>query len=200
MEYDEGTSLDRYVAKKVPVSVPLACSFVRQAALGLQHAFEKGMVHRDIKPHNLMLTPKGRVKVLDFGLARFASERGAADGGLTGANVVMGTPDYIAPEQANDAHSADIRADIYSLGCTFYHLLTGRAPFADAHGLNKLMGHIERTPAPVTDVRDDVPGDLIPILDRMLAKKPSERYQTPAEVAKALAPFVTAAAAPQPEE
>jgi serine/threonine-protein kinase len=105
--------------------VAQACHFVRQAALGLQHAHEQGMVHRDLKPHNLMVTPKGQVKILDFGLARFATEQGGGGASLTQSGAIMGTPDYIAPEQALDAHAADIRADIYSLGCTLYFLLSG---------------------------------------------------------------------------
>src|SRR5262249_41980004 len=152
MEYVEGQSLARVLAERGPLPVTEACAYVRQAALGLQHAHEQGMVHRDIKPHNLMRTPGGQVKILDFGLARFASEAappGALLAGppageappaasLTQTGTMMGTPEYIAPEQARDAHAADIRADLYSLGCTLYDLLTGQAPFPEGTAVEKV--------------------------------------------------------------
>src|SRR5207237_3723288 len=106
---------------------------------------------------------------------------------------VMGTPDYIAPEQAKDAHTADIRADIYSLGCTLYDLLAGHAPFADGTAMSKVMAHIEQTPRPLTELRKDVPPALARVVERMMAKDPAKRYQSPAEVAVALAPFATLA-------
>jgi tRNA A-37 threonylcarbamoyl transferase component Bud32 len=207
MEYVEGTSLARRLAEKGPLGVAEACHYIRQAALGLQHAHERGMVHRDIKPHNLVLTPAGQVKILDFGLARFAMET-APTGGLlsspaspdaslsrssesiTQIGMVMGTPDYIAPEQARDAHTADIRADIYSLGCTLYDLLTGQAPFPHGTAVEKVKAHLEQTPRPVTAIRPDVPPELRKVIDRLLAKDPADRFQTPAEVAEALAPFL----------
>ena len=131
MEYVEGLDLAKLVKASGPLPVAHACYFIYQAALGLQHAHEHGMVHRDIKPANLMLAREGKkaiVKVLDFGLAKVTSE-GQVDGGLTHEGQMLGTPDYIAPEQIRDAQSADIRADIYSLGCTLYYLLTGGPPF-----------------------------------------------------------------------
>jgi serine/threonine protein kinase len=130
MEYVEGIDLAKVLEKKGPLPVAHACHYIRQAALGLQHAFEQGMVHRDIKPQNLMRTPRGQVKILDFGLARMARERKCGRG-LTQVGAFMGTPEFVAPEQANDAHTADTRADIYSLGCTLYCLLAGRPPFAE---------------------------------------------------------------------
>src|SRR5438552_845193 len=188
MEFVDGTSLDRLVHERGPLPVAEACAYVRQAALGLQHAFERGMVHRDLKPANLMLTPEGKIKILDFGLARFASESGPSTA-LTEPGTVVGTPDYMAPEQALDPRQADIRSDIYSLGCTLYYLLTGRPPFPEGSVIQKLMAHQERRPRPVTESRADVPAELAQILDRMLARDPEERYQTPAEVARALSPF-----------
>src|SRR5207248_858467 len=128
MEFVEGQSLDRVLERKGPFPIQFACGYVRQAALGLQHAFEHGMVHRDIKPQNMMLTPKGQIKLLDFGLARMASEQ-TVGRFQTAAGAYMGTPEFMAPEQATDAHNADVRADIYSLGCTLFYLLTGRPPF-----------------------------------------------------------------------
>jgi hypothetical protein len=197
--------------------VAVACEYARQAALGLQHAFEHGMVHRDIKPHNLMQTPQGQVKILDFGLARFVSECappdlaptaqaaaetpppeeaatasgvvGGPDGGpLTRVGIVMGSPDYMAPEQLADPHAADIRADVYSLGCTLYHLLAGQPPF-EGTVAQKLRAQEREQPRPIAQVRPDVPAGLAAVLDRLLAKDPARRYQTPAEVAQALAPF-----------
>jgi serine/threonine protein kinase len=211
MEFVEGISLAHLVKERGPLPVAQACDFVRQAALGLQYAHEQGMVHRDIKPHNLMVTRAtdgqsgGLVKVLDFGLARFAVESLpanqllAADGAawsatlpeaLTKVGTIMGTPDYMAPEQARDAHTADIRADIYSLGCTLYYLLAGQVPFTEASALGKIQGHLERSPRPLTVVRRDVPTGLQRVLERMMAKDPAQRYQTPSDAASALTPFV----------
>ncbi len=189
MEFIAGVDLDRMVKERGPLPVDRACDYVSQAALGLQHACDCGMVHRDIKPQNLMVTPEGRVKILDFGLARFAREIGAEFAKETAPGVVLGTVDYIAPEQANNPHAADIRADIYSLGCTLYYLLAGRPPFPDGSVLYKIEAHAHQSPAPLDRLRSDVPPALIVILDRMMAKDPALRFQTPAEVAKALAPF-----------
>jgi Tol biopolymer transport system component len=204
MEYVEGTTLARLVAERGPLPVAEACDYIRQAALGLQHAHEQGMVHRDIKPHNLMRTPDGRIKILDFGLARFARESapaaaGAPDGAgpaapwLTDADTVMGTPDYIAPEQVANAHAADIRADVYSLGCTLYDLLAGHAPFPDGTAVEKVAAHARQAPRRLTELRDDVPAALARVVGRMMAKDPAQRYPTPAEVAQALAPFAAGA-------
>jgi WD40 repeat protein len=197
MEYIEGTDLGRLVQESGPIPVDRACDYVRQAALGLQYAFEQGMVHRDLKPQNLMLTDGGCVKILDFGLARFAGE--AALAGVTTSGMVLGTVDYIAPEQADDAHEADIRSDIYSLGCTLYYLLAGQPPFPRGTPPQKLMAHVNKTPQPLTQLRGDIPEGLMSVLERMMAKNPRRRYQTPAEVAAALAAFtVPADSTPSP--
>jgi hypothetical protein len=163
------------------------------------------MVHRDIKPQNLMMSTEGRIKILDFGLARFVSEAagsarltlhgGGQAGGLTAAGVIMGTPDYIAPEQADDPRRADIRADIYSLGCTFYDLLTGQPPFPEGTMISKVMAHLDQTPRSLHEFRNDVPPELAELIGRMMAKKPAERYQTPIEVARDLSVFVKEALA-----
>ena len=191
MEYVEGTSLAELVSKKGPLSVPYACHYVRQAALGLQHAFEQGMVHRDIKPQNLMVNARGQVKVLDFGLARMRSAR-KAGGGLTQVDAFMGTPEYVSPEQATDARSADTRADIYSLGCTLFFLLTGRPPFQEDTLVKLVLAQIEKEPPSLRDVRPEVPAELSAVVARMLAKDPARRFQKPIEVADALAAFVKA--------
>jgi hypothetical protein len=199
MEYIEGTDLGRLVHERGPLDVDRACDYVRQAALGLQYAFEKGMVHRDLKPHNLMLMASpvpsgpGVVKILDFGLAHFASEAAPA-ACRTGTGVVLGTVDYIAPEQADNAHQADIRSDIYSLGCTLYHLLAGQPPFPTGSPIQKVMAHVEKKPQPLTELRNDLPEGLMPVIDRMMAKKPNRRYLKPIEVANALERFTFAPA------
>lgn len=196
MEYVEGISLDRLVSRRGPLSVTMACHFARQVALGLQHAADKGMVHRDIKPQNLIVTRKGQVKILDFGLARLHREMDAAAipgkpmPGATSPNFIMGTPDYISPEQAKNSSAVDIRSDLYSLGCTLYFLLTGQTPFARASSLiDKLLAHTEEEPPPLASHRLDVPEGLAQVLAKLMAKKPADRYATPAEAAAALAPF-----------
>jgi serine/threonine protein kinase len=201
MEFVPGQSLAARLRDGGPLPIREACDYARQAALGLQYAHEKGMVHRDVKPDNLMLSD-GRVKILDFGLARFAQER-AADaaaqaptvageappGQLTAVGAVMGTPDYIAPEQAGNAHAADGRADIYSLGCTLYQMLTGRVPYPDGTALDKIVKHTTDEPAPLAALRPDVPAALAAVVRRMMARAPADRYPTPADAAAALEPF-----------
>jgi hypothetical protein len=154
------------------------------------------MVHRDIKPDNLMRTPAGEVRVLDFGLARLAESADvrpsgptAADPALTAAGSVMGTPDYMAPEQARDSSAADIRSDIYALGATLFHLLTGTVPFPGGSAADKLQRHELEPAPPVTAVRAGVPPGLERVVARMLAKRPEDRPQTPAEVVRRLRPY-----------
>ena len=211
MEFVEGVGLDRLVAKQGVPTVPQACGLIRQAALGLQHAHDKGMVHRDIKPANLMVTRRGQVKILDFGLARLARElvasdaqamtidAGAPPSSATAAGMILGTPDYIAPEQAADSRQADIRADIYSLGCTFYFLLTGQPPFPKGTVMQKLASHMHTAPASVTLKRPEVPADVAAIVERMMAKETADRYQTPGDVAKELAAVLKGTAASLPK-
>jgi tRNA A-37 threonylcarbamoyl transferase component Bud32 len=188
MEFVPGQSLAEVLQKKGPLPVAHACHCVRQAALGLQHAHERGMVHRDIKPANLMVTPRGQVKVLDFGLAKVASEQGPGKG-LTFSGAYMGTPEYSAPEQARDARTADIRADLYGLGCTLYCLLAGHPPFQEETAVLTIMAHQEKEPTPLPQLRPDVPAGIWAVVARLLAKDPGKRYQKPLEVAQALAPF-----------
>jgi serine/threonine protein kinase len=190
MEYVDGPDLRRLVGERGPLPLTQACDFIRQAALGLQHAHEQGLVHRDIKPSNLLVAGGASpvVKILDMGLARlggsFENERN-----LTKMGQVLGTPDYLAPEQAIDARSVDIRADIYSLGCTLFFLLTGRTPF-HAEALTELLLKHQMEPAPRLRAHlPDAPQPLETLLERMLAKSPADRPKTPAEVASALEPF-----------
>lgn len=191
MEFVDGIDLAKQVEKTGPLPIRHACHFARQVALGLQHAHERGMVHRDIKPQNLMLTRQGRVKILDFGLARFASEADAdsESAKLTKEGVTLGTPDYMAPEQVLDSRKADIRADVYSLGCTLYFMLSGRPPFSKGTAVDKMKAHIEQTPDDIRLTRSDIAIELTTIINRMMVKNPSGRFQTPGEVAEALQPY-----------
>ncbi|MGE3806244.1 MAG: WD40 repeat domain-containing serine/threonine protein kinase, partial [Gemmataceae bacterium] len=165
--------------------------YIYQAALGLLHAYERGLVHRDIKPHNLLLSKERVVKILDMGLARVAElPEDTNFGTLTHDGKVMGTPDFMSPEQSRNSRTADIRADIYSLGCTLYFLLTGSVPFPGGVTLTeKLLKHQLDEPAPVEELRSDVPVEIRQILYKMLAKSPDDRFQTPAELAAQIEPF-----------
>ncbi len=208
MEYVEGEDLAKVVHEHGPLPLVNACYYAQQAAMGLQHAFEKGMVHRDIKPQNLILARGGKkhiVKILDFGLAKATHEKDGPSQDLPGANrkltrvgAIMGTPDYIAPEQILDAASADIRADLYSLGCTLYVLLTGKPPFRDKSLDGLLLAHQSQQAAPVNEVRPEAPAELAAVVARLLAKDPAQRYQKPVEVAQALAPFAKHGLKPLP--
>ena len=197
MEYVNGYDLSQLVKAKGPLSVPQACNFAYQAAQAFNTRLGHGMVHRDIKPDNLMLTREGKkpiVKVLDFGLAKVTSE-GHADSGLTREGQMLGTPLYIAPEQIRDAQSADIRADVYSLGCTLYYLLAGRPPFVGDHVWDVYQAHFSMDANPLNLVRPEVPVELAAIVAKMIAKEPHRRFQTPGEVSEVLAPFFRPAAA-----
>jgi eukaryotic-like serine/threonine-protein kinase len=233
MEFVEGIDLGKLVKQGGPLPVLQACEHIRQAALGLQHAHERGLVHRDIKPHNLLIAdcdslarrasegagpdPRLRVgltnphsaivKVADLGLARLPrAVDGEATAALTGANTtgtltpehagLMGTADYLAPEQALDFHNADIRSDIYSLGCTFYFLLTGRPPFPGGNLAQKVAKHLQTEPPAIEEFRTDVPPALAGVLRQMLAKRPEDRCQTPAEVAEKLQTLMAGRALP----
>ncbi len=196
MEYVEGLDLAQMVKARGPLPVANAANYIHQAALGLQHAHEQGMVHRDIKPSNLMLARQGNravIKVLDFGLAKVSREV-PADGMLTHEGQILGTPDFIAPEQSIDARKADIRADIYSLGCTLYYLLTGGPPFEGTSLYDILQAHHSRDALPLNLAQPQVPAELAELVAKMMAKEPARRFQAPGEVAKALAPFFTRAA------
>jgi serine/threonine protein kinase len=200
MEFVDGLDLARTVKAKGPLPVVNACYFINQAALGLQHAHERGMVHRDIKPANLILARDGKkaiVKVLDFGLAKVTSE-GQTDSGLTREGQMLGTPDYIAPEQIRNAQLADIRADIYSLGCTFYYLLTGGPPFRGDHLWDVYQAHFSMDAGPLNLVRPEIPVELAAVVAKMMAKEPDRRFQTPGEVARALTPYFKSVASQTP--
>jgi formylglycine-generating enzyme required for sulfatase activity/tRNA A-37 threonylcarbamoyl transferase component Bud32 len=196
MEYLEGTDLWRLVNPEKPLPIASACEYVRQAALGLQHIHECGLVHRDIKPSNLLLQKGGPrekeadrlVKVLDLGLVRFEpTADGAGPVTLTESHVAMGTPDFLAPEQIIDAHNVDGRADLYSLGCTFYYLLTVRLPFPGGIPAQKLVRQQMDEAAAIEQLRPEVPPSVAAVVRKLMAKKPADRYQTAGEVADVLA-------------
>ncbi|MCI0683014.1 MAG: serine/threonine protein kinase [Gemmataceae bacterium] len=217
MEFVEGVNLARLVQERGPLPVPLACECIRQAALGLQHLHERGLIHRDIKPSNLMvvsrqssvakddaspglgtdhglLTTDCCVKILDLGLALLAHQDDT-ESQLTTAGAVLGTPDYTAPEQSLSSHDADIRSDIYSLGCTFYFLLSGKPPFAGGSLTDKLIKHRDIDPIPIELLRPETPRALADVLRRMVEKRPADRFQAPADIARALAPLAQGAVA-----
>ncbi len=192
MEYVEGMDLATLICRIGRLPLAEACEIIRQAAVGLEHVHQNDLVHRDIKPSNLMLSKEGTVKVLDLGLARLHEDLGD-EGKLTNDRQLMGTIDYLAPEQAADTHSADIRADVYSLGCTLYNLLTGQPPFpAPRYGsvAEKLVGHARDPVTPVCELRPEVPAALGEFLGRMLAKDRDARPAAPGAVAEAMHPFV----------
>ncbi|HYW80788.1 MAG TPA: protein kinase, partial [Thermoguttaceae bacterium] len=191
MECLEGMDLARVTRRLGRVPVADACEMARQTSSALQYAYENGLVHRDVKPSNLMLTPQGTVKLLDLGLARWHLD-GTGSEEMTATGQAMGTADYMAPEQVADSHTADIRADIYSLGCTLYKLITGRAPFAgpDYQGqYEKMTAHVEQPVRPIRELAPEVPEPLAQIIDRMLAKSPDARFSIPEEVGRELEPF-----------
>ncbi len=222
MEYVEGWDLAALMRTCGLPPVALACEIMRQAALGLEHAYEEGVVHRDIKPGNLIVAPRRAardasassqlrdgphpgtppgwptppiVKILDLGLARLIEAQNY-DGPplpghtpLTREGFVVGTPEFMSPEQASNSLQIDIRSDIYSLGCTFYCLLSGKPPFTGNSLLEVMVQHMQLQPEPVAARRPDIPPGVSAVLARMMAKKPEHRYQTPAELADALQPF-----------
>jgi serine/threonine-protein kinase len=221
MEYVEGTDLGKVIRLSGALPVHEACDYVRQAALGLQHAYERNLIHRDIKPVNLFLTyqsesksshnllaaagaaaPAGRaarapiqlkplIKILDWGLASLRSPKGLCRDSTIELieRSVVGTADYLSPEQARNANAVDIRGDIYSLGCSLYYLLTGQAPFPDGSLMQKILAHQQAQPRPIDEFRTDVPAGVIAIVKRMMAKRPEDRFQTPASVALSLLSF-----------
>jgi serine/threonine-protein kinase len=206
MEFVDGPNLEELIRDNGPLPIGLACDFIRQAALGLQHAHELGMVHRDIKPANLLVHRPGGpvdkrflVKISDFGLARLSDSEGSgpAQASLeTRPNVVMGTPDYLSPEQARDLHAADPRSDLYSLGCSLYYVLTGSVPFPGGTAMEKLVRHSTEERVPVEQLRPEIPPPLAVIVRRMMAKDRTARFQTAAEVAVALSPFAVEGTTP----
>jgi eukaryotic-like serine/threonine-protein kinase len=200
MDYVDGSSLQHIIAKFGPMAIGRAANYTRQAALGLQAAHQAGLIHRDIKPANILVDRKGVVRVLDLGLARFFQDEQDLLTLKYDEKNVLGTADYVAPEQALNSHQVDIRVDIYSLGATLYFLLAGHPPFPEGKAAQKLIWHQTRMPKPIQEVRREVPAALAAVVNKMLAKKPEDRYQTPAELIAALDPLTTEAVSPPAEE
>ena len=209
LEFVDGPNLEQLVRRQGPLPVGQACDYVRQIAIGLQCAHLLGMVHRDVKPANVLVQRRGLngdevglVKISDFGLARLSDPNAADEFSdhpgtiMTKDNTVTGTPDYLSPEQAQSLHKTDIRSDLYSLGCTFYFLLTGQVVFPGGGTLDKLIRHGSEKAADVRDARPETPAAVAAIVAKLLAKHAPDRYQTPAELAAALEPF--AASGPTP--
>lgn len=194
MEFVDGPNLSQLVKEQGPLPVQQACEYIRQTAVGLDYAHQLGLIHRDIKPSNLLVqqtTSGPQVKMLDFGLALVnAGESGDNELAVGTTNTVLGTPDYVSPEQARDQYDVDGRSDLYSLGCTFYYLLTGAAPFTGGSGIEKLMRHGSEPPIPVRSKRPDVPEAVATIVHKLLEKDPKQRYQTAGALAVDLAAVV----------
>jgi serine/threonine protein kinase len=211
MEFLEGETLEEVLKRRGKLPPAEGVRLIHQALLGLDHIHGQGLVHRDLKPANLMLVParlpgspdttlRSFVKILDIGLGRALFDESlmaeAGESNLTTEGAVMGTPDYLAPEQARNAHAVDIRADIYSLGCVLYHVLSGQPPFPDTNLINQIYRHATENPRPLRDLNPAVPDGLQQILDWMMAKDLSQRYPTPARAAQALQVFLAAGAEP----
>ncbi|QDU63274.1 Serine/threonine-protein kinase PknB [Planctomycetes bacterium Pan216] len=192
MEYLDGQDLASWLTEKGPLAIPLACECLRQASIGLQFAHDAGLLHRDIKPANLFVTWSGQtgrplVKILDLGLSLIMSDSGMER--LTQSGQILGTPDYIAPEATRNAKAADERSEIYSLGCTFFELLTGKPPFQGKNMLETMLKRLQEDAPALRTVRADAPPELEAIVNQMLQRDPEERYQRPDDVASAISPF-----------
>ena len=180
-EFIEGTNLRDLVREAGPFGLARTIDVAIQIADALEHAAERDVVHRDIKPSNIVITPAGRARIVDMGLARLHHVSGDHD--LTVSGMTLGTFDYISPEQARDPRAADVRSDLYSLGCTLFFVLVGRPPFADGTLVQKLLQHQQEPPPAIEALRPDVPPMLAGIIGRLMAKDPNDRYQRPAALA-----------------
>lgn len=190
MEYIAGQDLQRMVERQGGLEYRQAADFIRQAAEGLAHAHQRGLVHRDIKPANLIVDAQGVVKILDLGLAWCFDEDPDAVAAAHEGEGVAGTADYLAPEQAVNSRNVDERADIYSLGQTFYFLLTARPPYPEGTVPERLMAHQSKAPDPIANTRPDAPPALLAVIDKMTAKQPEQRYPSAGQVAEALAAWL----------
>ncbi|MCA9068814.1 MAG: serine/threonine protein kinase, partial [Planctomycetaceae bacterium] len=190
MEYVKGLTLHEIVVTQGPLPWPQACDVIAQAAAGLHHAHRAGLVHRDVKPANLIVTSDGEARVLDFGLALLEDDEESEFAlAMIFGHDCLGTADYISPEQSLHSHDVDARADIYSLGCSLYFLLTGQVPFPLNTVADKLVAQRMKLPPAISTYVSDVPPAVVNVIAKMMAKRPEDRYQTAGEVAEALKPF-----------
>ncbi|QDU98503.1 Serine/threonine-protein kinase PrkC [Lignipirellula cremea] len=189
MDFVRGVTLSEWLEMNGPMDSEHACDVVMQTALGLHHMHQQQMVHRDVKPSNLLITDRGQVKILDFGLAHFDDDDEEFSMAMIFGQDCMGTPDYISPEQANDSYKIDHTADIYSLGCAFYQALTGTPPFPFETTAQKLDGHRRLTPRRVRELNPDIPPRVESIVHKMLAKRPEHRIASAMQVARLLEPY-----------
>lgn len=190
MEFIDGQDLQTRVASDGRLDCDLAADYIAQSALGLQHAHDIGLIHRDIKPANLLANEKNVIKILDMGLAKFDEDEDAASLTKDHNENVLGTVDYLSPEQARDSHAVDHRADIYSLGCTLYFLLAGNAPFPEGSLAQRILKHQQSKPTPLLEKREDIPPELVVICNRMMEKDPNKRPQSSTEVAELLTDYL----------
>lgn len=193
MEFIDGETLFQLVKEKGPLSFELVAKYISEAALGLEHAHRAGLIHRDVKPSNLIVTKSGIVKVLDLGLALFCDDVFDSDQ-LTNTDLVVGTADYLSPEQARQSHEVDHRADIYSLGCTMYYLICGRPPFSGGSFAQRILKHQIESPNPISKLRSDCPAELVTMCHRMMEKAPEDRFETMAQITRRLSQWL------QPQE
>ena len=184
LEYIDGTDVAKLLRSKGALPLRRSLEIIKQVTRALDHAFRQGIVHRDIKPSNMLIKRNGTVKLTDMGLARSVDE--TLDSGVTRVGTTVGTVDYMAPEQARDSKAADIRSDIYSLGCTWYHMLTGFPPFPKGSITNKLYAHISNPRPDPRNINPEVPEHVVKIVHKMMARDPAKRYPTPAELLEAL--------------
>jgi serine/threonine protein kinase len=204
MEYLDGETLEEVLGRRRRITPAETARVGLQAAEGPEHLRGKGLVHRDVKPGNLMLTPapapyentlRSHVKILDIGLGRQLTNADGPEGAdeLTHDGTILGTPDYLAPEQARDPRRVDTRADVYSLGCSLYHALAGKPPFEDTNLVRQILRHATQEPEPLARLNPHVPDALVRVIETMMAKDPERRFQTPGQVAEALKAFLTPA-------
>ncbi|MGP0065900.1 MAG: serine/threonine protein kinase [Isosphaeraceae bacterium] len=197
MEFIAGKTIGHLISEQGPMPMATAARLVRQVAMGLGHAHSKGLIHRDVNPYNIMVTNDGTAKLADLGLAIDLTEGDR----VTREGATVGTFDYVAPEQARHSHAADIRSDIYSLGCTLYHMLTGQVPFPSPSLPEKLFAHQAMEPTPLEQLAPGLPAGFVEIVRKMMRKSPDERYATPAQLVQALEPYLDepAGSLPRPE-
>jgi eukaryotic-like serine/threonine-protein kinase len=184
LEYIDGTDVAKLLKGRTALPLRRSLEIVKQVARALDHAFKQGIVHRDVKPSNMLIKRNGTVKLTDMGLARSVDE--TLDSGVTRVGTTVGTVDYMAPEQAKDSKAADVRSDIYSLGCAWYHMLTGSPPFPKGSLTNKLYAHISNPRPDPRDINPEIPEQIVNIVRRMMSRDPAKRYPTPAELLEAL--------------